>query len=195
MKHFEFLSQFVSYKPQCPFCTKDLGVDVALSLQDFGLEVKNSQYHEHYIQFIFTAPIEQSSVDFRVRIGLNNRITYKILNPQYWDKQIEKASFIEVFNRAHFQVFQNCINPECKLNFFRQSLPLSIRNSKLEQVKLYNESLNYDKFLVQNDFIENKLKIYVAGSSAPPIDIKFFDLNKDTAQHLLTRIRVASVFS
>lgn len=191
------LKSYLSFRQKCPFCKKPLINKVETFLRTDRFSVRPFPTIDNILKFDLTInklyPLRNYSV---VKVTLFDllKVGYRVKSAYEQEKELPKEEFIKIFNDSHLNIISSCSN-KCEYNYFTTSLPLRMNERGITEYVLYTESVNYKKFIIHNNFIDNKLKIYLDNSTAPPIETDLYNLNVDTAMKFLTRIKVALTFS
>lgn len=195
---FQNLSQYLLFKPACPFCYQDLGVEIFTAIQLSNFSISDSERLADGIHYIFTArvpPNQEHATDFKITLRMNGKISYTTINPVFYEKATQRKHFIEAFNNSHPQIVQSCINRSCLLNFIKQSLPLYLDEDGLNPLKLYCESFKFDNYTISNNYVDDVTEIYIGDEPTPPIKIKLYELTEKSTPLVFDRIKMSAVFS
>lgn len=200
---FKTLKSYLNFRSRCPFCKKSLYNKAETFLRGDGITVKSKTTLDNIIKFDLSEKCNDyllthdnyptSYLTFNVTLFDQSKLGYRLKSVFDPEKEFPKGRFIDLFNRSHIHIISFCKN--CSVDYFTTSLPLRCNENGVTEYVLYTETITYKKFLVQNNFIDNKLQIYMKDSAAPPIETDLYNLTLDNSEKFITRIKVVSTFS
>lgn len=196
--NFKNLSQYLLYKPTCPFCYQDLDTEVFTAITLSSLLVSDSERKIDGMHYILTArvpPDPESATDFKIILRMDGKLSYVRANPRSYQSPVQRKHFIEAFNASHTQISQSCINKNCVLKYLKQSLPLFLDEEGLNPLQLYCETFEYNDYIFSNNYVDDVTEIYVKDSAVPPVKIKFYELTDQSTPLVFDRINIAVTFS
>lgn len=201
MRKFKTLSEYLSFKIICPFCKNPLWSKMETGLittngKIIGFLTRQNVLKYDYI--IFNSSIISNLSDrlhMRIILSPDNKVEYKIKHFYEQKDVVSQNDFLKLFNDSHMQIMRVCQNKECHYQYFTSSLPIRLNANGIDSYVIYNESVKYNKYIIQNDFVEDKLKIYVDGSSIPPLNADLFNLNSETSDKFINRVKMIITFS
>lgn len=195
---FENLSQYLLYKPTCPFCYQDLDAEVYTAIKLSSSLISDSERKADGLHYIFTTrvpPDPECATDFKITLRMDGKLSYVRANPKSYQNPVQRKHFIAAFNNSHTQITQSCINSACILKYIKQSLPLYLDGEGLNSPQLYCESFEYNDYIVSNNYVDDITEIYVKDSPVPPVKIRFYELTDKSTPLVFDRINVAVTFS
>jgi hypothetical protein len=114
------------------------------------------------------------------------------------DQQVAKQAFVEL--KPHIEL--RCPNKKCKHRYTLSSYILDAQKIpgvvawQISPIKLFLETFNTNKLVVQNDWIKKDTNIYsMINEETEPIKVPFMDFEAMGKDKLLTRVQTIVTFS
>jgi hypothetical protein len=195
MKTFNNIKEFISFRSYCIFCNKALvpTLHYLKPVSNFSLHLKvTGIYKRGYFEF--------KSKGIQSILGKincqTNKISYKY--EDYAD-EIDDSTVINMMNHAlyahcpHIEVL--CENTDCH-SYYYSSTNLNITDGIIEPFDMSWESFNMGHSWVQNDWSENKTKIYsTENPDAQAIEYDLIPFDSMPKEKLFKRIKTIITFS
>jgi hypothetical protein len=194
MIQFNNIQEFVDYKKKCVFCKNDLYPTLCQGVAD-KLKIYN--------------PYKNGKISFKIKNGRSGypnimgtidgstgeiKHRYEGADEFIHDFVIESIVF-NTLRRNFIHMELSCDRDDC-CHYYLTSSNLTIFNSKIGSFNLSWESFNVNSSWVQNDWAENKTKIYSTENvEAVPIELDLIPFDSVPKEKLLKKIQTIITFS
>lgn len=203
VKLYDNIKSFAETRHTCPFCQTKLAVTMTnftesnsgevimswMKNEIFEFDIRNSRSSDLEIKAHVTVSAQHNTVSFK----LDNNIDNELLDTELIYNQLVRTLFDDL--KMHIELV--CVNSDCDTGYYLASLPIYTKalsgKSGVFQFfnpEIYMEAFSFKKFWIQNDWDENKLRVFnkEKSESIPLVfDIIEFDsMPKDKLIYRLT---------
>jgi hypothetical protein len=201
---FPSILEFTKLKEKCLFCEHPLRACLTnfIGLHKNGLPYLNATIDQARFSFLINHTTE--TIDVKAQ-GVIDIVTNKLVltvppdsNTPSIDQQVARQAFIEL--KPHIEL--RCYNKKCKNRYTLSSYILDAQKIpgivawQIAPVKLFLETFNTNRLIVQNDWIKKDTNIYsIINEESDPIKVPFMDFEAMGKDKLLTRISTLVTFS
>ena len=208
-KLYENIKSFTEIRRTCPFCQRELVItmtnftearsgDVIMSFMKDGLfefKIRNAPSNDLEIKAHVIVNTQYNTVSFKIDGSIDN----ELLDTELIYNQLVRTFFDDL--KMHVEVV--CNNSDCDTGYYFASLPLYTKALsgkggvfQFFNPELYMEAFSFKKFWVQNDWDENKLRVFnKEKSDSIPIEFNIIEFDSLPKEKLIHRITTMVNFS